>query len=53
MSDALVNGGAEARDAEDAGLLRSYQSAMDAWERGELPGFTSEDEFLDYAASRT
>jgi hypothetical protein len=37
----------------DLELFRSYESAMAAMERGELPGFTSEDEFLKYAATRS
>ena len=53
MSDGVASGGNESRDADEAELMRSYESAMDAWKRGELPGFTSEEEFIRYAASRS
>ncbi len=53
MSDGLASSGNESQDADEAELVRSYESAMDAWKRGELPGFTSEAEFIRYAAGHS
>lgn len=37
---------------DDVELWRSYETAVEALRRDELPLFTSEDEFLRYIASR-
>lgn len=37
---------------DDAELWRSYEAAVEAMRRDELPRFASEDEFLRYVASR-
>lgn len=39
--------------AEDDVLFEVYQSMIDARQKGDLPGFTSEDEFRRYAESRS
>ena len=43
----------DGNQAEDDALFASYQSMLDAREKGDLPGFTSEDEFQRYAGSRS
>jgi hypothetical protein len=52
MSDTAQHGD-DGNRAEDDLLFETYQSMVDAWQKGDLPGFTSEDEFRRYAESRS
>ena len=52
MSDTAADSD-DGNRAEDHALFEAYQSMMDARQRGDLPGFTSEDEFRHYAESRS
>jgi hypothetical protein len=45
--------GDDGNQSEDDALFESYQSMMVARQSGDLPGFTSEDEFRRHAASRS
>lgn len=53
MSEARQHDHDAPLSSEDADLWRSYEAAMEARRRGDLPGFTSEEEFLQYAATRS
>lgn len=52
MSDTAAHSD-DGNQAEDDVLFEIYQSMKDARQKGDLPGFTSEDEFRRYAESRS
>lgn len=52
MSDTAAHSD-DGNQTEDDVLFGSYQTMVDAREKGDLPGFSSEDEFQRYAESRS